>query len=475
MKNRKINFIKLGIFLLGISLFLFNCNQEEIEILSQEKVIQKKGNFKTVSLAKAKAYMNNYKKTKKTSLFARGNSFSFEPKWETGEQDSLNFTEALLTDFDIKANIELIEDTKLFFLEINDSIVSAIKTNIIRDRDENGNFKKGEIFFHSLDGNFIDAYTIVEGRLSKRLKPKPQIQQASFFPFQSGCDVTLEQLIQLAIENDGYLSFNEITITASGGAGGAGGPGGGGGGGEGGGANGNPDDGSIGAFAYNNIPNCTANTILVDGVCVPKCEGGKVRNATTNQCECPQGKVEDSSGNCVEKPCEGDPVPNPQIVSSGLSGRKGGSFGCTRSNPNRTCGGIRGKKNHDGIDIKAEVNTSTFSIYKGKVSSLRDTFSAGEYKKNSFGNYIIIKSTVNGKTIYIRYNHLNKVSVKKDDFISVGQIIGLNGNTGNSAAKGVTSHIHIQAFDSSWKSINPADYLKTKFDSEYKPIINNCN
>ena len=121
------------------------------------------------------------------------------------------------------------------------------------------------------------------------------------------------------------------------------------------------------------------------------------------------------------------------------------------------------------------VNTSTFSMYKGKVSSLRDTFSAGEYKKNSFGNYIIIKSTVNGKTVYIRYNHLNKVSVKKDQDISVGQVIGLKGNTGNAAAKGVTPYIHIQVLDSSWKSINPADYLKTKFDSEYKPISNNCN
>lgn len=114
-------------------------------------------------------------------------------------------------------------------------------------------------------------------------------------------------------------------------------------------------------------------------------------------------------------------------------------------------------------------------MYKGKVSSLRNTFSEGEYKKNSYGNYIIIKSTVNGNTIYIRYNHLNKVSVKKDQDISVGQIIGLNGNTGNAAAKGVTPHIHIQILDSSWKSINPADYLKTKFNSEYNPISNNCN
>jgi putative chitinase len=351
MKNRKINFIKLGVLLFGISLFLFNCNQEEIEIHSQEKAIKKKDNFKTVSLAKAKAYMNNYEETKKTSLFARDNDFSFKPHWETVEQDSLIFTDALLTDLDIEANIELVEDTKLFFLEINDSIVSAIKTNIIRDRDENGNFKKGEIFFHSLEGNFIDAYTIVNGRLSKRLKPKPQIQQAGFLLFQSACagDISLEQLIQFAIDNGGYFCFDEISITVSGGSSsssGSGGPGSSGtsstssnssssegtsgGGSSNNNESGNPDDDSLEAFADNNPPNCNSDQELVNDVCVPKCDenstrntagecvcndgfekdnegncvtkciNGKVRNSTTNECECPNGKVEDANGNCVD-------------------------------------------------------------------------------------------------------------------------------------------------------------------------------
>ena len=44
------------------------------------------------------------------------------------------------------------------------------------------------------------------------------------------------------------------------------------------------------------------------------------------QCECPEGTVEDREGNCVAKPCEGDPVRNPEIVSSGTSGKKGGYF-----------------------------------------------------------------------------------------------------------------------------------------------------
>jgi hypothetical protein len=40
MKNRKNNFIKLGIFLFGISLLLFNCEKDVIEI-EQEAIKEK--------------------------------------------------------------------------------------------------------------------------------------------------------------------------------------------------------------------------------------------------------------------------------------------------------------------------------------------------------------------------------------------------------------------------------------------------
>lgn len=57
----------------------------------------------------------------------------------------------------------------------------------------------------------------------------------------------------------------------------------------------------------------------------------------------------------------------------------------------------------------------------------------------------------------------------------MGDIIGLSGNTGNAADTEVIPHIHIQVFNSNWsQSLDPEDFLQTKFDSNYNPISNNC-
>lgn len=519
MKNRKVNFLKLGIFLFGTSLLLWNCENEEIEHIKTET--KKELKLETVSLENAKNIFENYQKNKPTT-FARGESdeLTLDPQWETTTQDSINNTDALITNTETIINREGGYISKIFFIEVNDSINKGIYTEWSDEAFENGEIKNGRIYFNDFDGEFLDAYKITDGIITHRLVPSQQTQQASIFSFvflffQATIDTPpCWNTDTLGDFEGGQLDDVEITLS-----GGGGGPG------EGGSTftsawsmfSGSSESGdSNNDSESNNNGGGTGNNNNEEN-----CTGGKVLNTTTNQCECPEGKVEDSDGNCidnpctynkpynsetgececregmapdysgycicpegktedldgkcVDKPCDGDPVPSPQIVSSGSSGRKGGTFGCTRSNINKTCGGVRGKKNHDGIDIKAEVDTPTFSMYQGKVHSIRNTFSAGKYKKNSYGNYIIIKSTVDSKTVYIRYNHLNKVSVEKDDEIYLGQIIGLNGNTGNAAARGVTSHIHIQILDSNWKSINPADYLKTKFDSEYKPISNNCN
>ena len=71
MKNRKINFIKLGIFLFGISILLFNCEKEEIELIGVKT--KKELKLKTVSIEKAKTFFESYQKNK-TALFAHGGS-----------------------------------------------------------------------------------------------------------------------------------------------------------------------------------------------------------------------------------------------------------------------------------------------------------------------------------------------------------------------------------------------------------------
>ena len=186
-----------------------------------------------------------------------------------------------------------------------------------------------------------------------------------------------------------------------------------------------------------------------------------------------KGRPVDFSNN--KKPCIGDPVPNPEIVSSGASGKKGGTFGCTRKDKT-TCNGIKGKKRHDGLDIKSEVNKPVYATHNGIITGVRNSFSPGQYKYKSYGNYIIITFKVNGISYNIKYNHMNEINVKVNDKVRAGDIIGLSGNTGNAAKKAITPHIHLQVFNSDWsKKIDPKDFIKTKFDSKYNPIKSTCN
>ena len=83
--------------------------------------------------------------------------------------------------------------------------------------------------------------------------------------------------------------------------------------------------------------------------------------------------------------------------------------------------------------------------------------------------------------MYSRANrkHLNNVSVAVGQKINVGDVIDLTGNTGNAnnpkAKVKVIPHIHLQVFNSNWsESLDPQDFLTTKFDSDYNPISNNC-
>ncbi|NEV94861.1 M23 family metallopeptidase [Psychroflexus sp. YR1-1] len=173
-----------------------------------------------------------------------------------------------------------------------------------------------------------------------------------------------------------------------------------------------------------------------------------------------------------DKPCPGDPVNNPEIVSSGASGKKGGTFGCTRQGDTDCSPPF--DKEHDGMDIKAELDTNVYAMYSGKVSNIRDSFSPGQYQIDSYGNYVIITFQINGNTYFAKYNHLNTVSLVQGQSVVAGDIIGTAGNTGNAASAGVTPHIHLQVFNSSWQSINPSDFLNTKYDNNHNPI-SNCN
>lgn len=138
---------------------------------------------------------------------------------------------------------------------------------------------------------------------------------------------------------------------------------------------------------------------------------------------------------------------------------------------------------HTGTDILASSGTTVKSMLCGTVYDLKDSFTANEYQENSLGNYIVIKSKdKDGEDVYIKYCHLDEITVTKNQKVKHGDSIGKSGSTGNAASvyeKGklihgidpVYRHIHIEAATSaSFGStrVDPEKYMKTKFDETTK-------
>ncbi|OOV19828.1 M23 family metallopeptidase [Flavobacterium sp. LM4] len=173
----------------------------------------------------------------------------------------------------------------------------------------------------------------------------------------------------------------------------------------------------------------------------------------------------------ANKPCAGDPMKNPTLAPSRPGNYKGGTFGFTRI----TADGE--PKFHDGIDITAAPNRDVFPMYDGEITAIQNSFAADEYRKNSYGNYVEIRSTVNGNIIYLKFNHLNQVTsgLSVGSMVSQSKPIGKSGTTGNAASPGVIPHVHIQAKDENRNKIDPEPLLGTKFNKETGEGTSPCN
>lgn len=163
-----------------------------------------------------------------------------------------------------------------------------------------------------------------------------------------------------------------------------------------------------------------------------------------------------------DKPCPGDPVPNPEIAPQTSSGLDGGLFGtCTR--PGKICKGAPGVRPHDGVDIKNPYGEPVYAMYDG-IAIPNTQFKNG--KVDGAGYYIGITSQINGETVRLVYFHLQKDN-RLSGSVKAGDIIGYQGDSGNLKAaieqKLTESHVHIKA-QLNGKTANPLDYLATTVD-----------
>lgn len=174
------------------------------------------------------------------------------------------------------------------------------------------------------------------------------------------------------------------------------------------------------------------------------------------------------------EPCPGDPLQNMEVASSGASGKRGGTFGYTRAN---------GKDFHDGVDLKASPGTGFKPILPGTVVAVENTFRSNTYKRDSYGNYITVRSTLpDGSTIDISYNHLSNTYVSIGDNVTTDTTLGKTGRSGNAASKGVVPHLHVKArvringqpLPMENPRNNPALYMSSTINIDGSIIKNPC-
>ena len=188
------------------------------------------------------------------------------------------------------------------------------------------------------------------------------------------------------------------------------------------------------------------------------------------------GTVEDREGNCVAKPCEGDPVRNPEIAPQlGASGMSGGLHNtCTRTG--RGCTGNTARKAHDGIDIKNSYGAPIFAMYAG-IAKKATQFEPGTTILSGAGHHVSIISTIDGETVRNVYFHMQE-NGRASGTINAGDIIGyqgISGNLGNAIVQGsTTSHVHIKTRVNGNKA-DPLHYLATNIDPNTGTLINPCN
>lgn len=92
--------------------------------------------------------------------------------------------------------------------------------------------------------------------------------------------------------------------------------------------------------------------------------------------------------------------------------------------------GPRRRRVHQGTDIDLETGDPVYATFDGRVRICT-------YVSGGYGNLIVLRHD-NGLETY--YGHLSEISVKPNDWVSAGQVIGKGGNTGRSTG----SHLHYE-------------------------------
>lgn len=106
--------------------------------------------------------------------------------------------------------------------------------------------------------------------------------------------------------------------------------------------------------------------------------------------------------------------------------------------------GKRGRRMHNGIDLKVQVGDTIYAAFDGKVRVKR-------FERRGYGNYLALRHPNGLETVY---GHLSGFLVDENDVVKSGDPIALGGNTGRSTG----SHLHFE-FRFLGQAINPKEIV----------------
>lgn len=182
------------------------------------------------------------------------------------------------------------------------------------------------------------------------------------------------------------------------------------------------------------------------------------------------------SASSAEKPCPGDPLPTVKVAAQKGSGVEGGRFGYgNRKNLDGT------SKAHFGLDLEAEIGDPVSAIFGGTVNYY--------YEPKGLGHYAVVTSTLDGRTIYMYYGHLQGPAMSNGTRLATGDVVGYVGTSGNAkdpVDRGhVKPHVHLKVRDCSiflsedmhWTQCgvaDPEDYISAEIDTNGENLMTDC-
>lgn len=109
-------------------------------------------------------------------------------------------------------------------------------------------------------------------------------------------------------------------------------------------------------------------------------------------------------------------------------------------------------KLHAGVDIAASSGTAIRSSASGKV--VQSSYNSG------WGNYVMVRHSIGGKTYDTIYAHMTARSVSAGNSVTQGQLLGTVGKTGSATGPHLHFEMHVGGYlSSNANAVDPVPYV----------------